>query len=1503
MMQQSLPNNKFIEAIKAVGSRQPLLHPFSKDEIPIEIGYVNLRIVSQDAQANGGPDVYVDVKNIFNPTADTSAISDNLQKVIVYGQPGTGKSILCHHIASQWSSKDKLWNDRYTGVIWLTFSEVANYDFKETEDTAELAHLTDVLDNIYFSKTVNSNTEAFLTDNPEKVLFILDGYDEAKDRLQNKKIASQVLKYIAKNFSMIITSRSAEVMIDHEAMVFDHVLENVGFTQDNIEHYIENHLSKEEREKLISLIDNNQEIRDIVSIPLNLYMLCKIWSKNYQVKEIQNVTDLYVEITEMLFKEAFIDIKPESRKGKEKEEDDESTQKSLIFAERQEAVKQIHEELALEVMKNNYSSIGDNLLNAKVDTIKKLHGIEDSEEEKLYDDVLNTKIIKIVKDKTSGQIVFPHHTFVEFFAAKAIVRYLSTGTSHDYKKVCDLVKEHKYNPYFEVVWLRTAGLLYQEYNRDRNKSDLKLQMFFDLIENEPRELIGIEHRIFLTKLLYECNNFHVAQNDSIVLNYLSQTYLQDDIIEEQGRVLKGNFDTSIKAQAILNLSKLSIKVDKIPKVISILEEGLRDNAVGINSLSALCLAYIYCKEIKDDEYFIYNIARKLRYGLSRLNHQDFKNKYDEQALKTVSVIFRQAILEIEKIQNSNEVTSSADSIQQLYDTKVISIIIESNFETSRIVFTAIAETICLTFFTRNVSNNNTELSMPSRIIANKLHKTYKDTLGYIEKTYLTLDQIVRKNPADLYEKILEIAQTPHTVLNWSKRQTGLLDLTLAIRLYSFSSISCNKHIRNRSDIWLEPIHEISFIKKNTNSLVLEQDVIVNPNVRKGLPERSLTKTTDQTNAVLKAIEQAFKTEKLTNPAINHYLYGTCLDVSGDGKTPKETRYFILRCIQGTSSIPYLPKKATELRAAAAVGDLEKVQQILQDEKTDVDDRDLETGNTALMLAVMGKHWDVMEYLIEKGADVSFGNYIGKTIIDMLCKSGIDNETMIYRYLLKKSLSNEIKLQSSITKATTNYVIANAQGREEILTQLAFSITDRDRSWEKDRDDAYEYRSNVENIQSVTIEDVQFQARGTDANSSLKARLHIYLRLFVRLSTGISKDYPSNDNCENTLLKLYEEIKILAQAHNFLKMLLILPSEENYRDIFFESIVSNFALLKVGEEYIIPSGYAGHSIYVAFYKLNKDKLLIRIDNRFESIHIPKTCIEQIEGKQQIKSYCLGVIDLNNECSQEHLKKYVKDLVNINKRFSEQSPIIYGFNLPNTIQYNNNLARNIVDTKKWPWHPVQQPSTNNCIISSYNMGISVRQGMDFFSWLIDQEWRLGPSYNIVAASSIFSKKIRQGGIPNDTVLINAVSQLAYSHSTLIEKFQKELNVAYTEVFIGIAVEQTLVELSGITTKQNGASFRKHDENTTKFNLRFTNEDELGKFISYYNDHYQSLIVSKDIELRNGWATVLMSTRILYEQVSYDIGKIEKLATEQNTFKSNSWSRREDFNNKDESNRRFK
>ena len=86
---------------------------------------------------------------------------------------------------------------------------------------------------------------------------------------------------------------------------------------------------------------------------------------------------------------------------------------------------------------------------------------------------------------------FVHLTFQEFFAA----RYLTRQVARERASFRTLLMQHKYNRRYEKVWMFFAGLLLKVE---------ELEFFFGLLDDEPRDLVGVQHIWLFMHCLSEC---------------------------------------------------------------------------------------------------------------------------------------------------------------------------------------------------------------------------------------------------------------------------------------------------------------------------------------------------------------------------------------------------------------------------------------------------------------------------------------------------------------------------------------------------------------------------------------------------------------------------------------------------------------------------------------------------------------------------------------------------------------------------------------------------------------------------------------------------------------------------------------------------------------------------------------------------------------------------------------------------------------------------------------
>ncbi|CAF0783626.1 unnamed protein product [Adineta steineri] len=289
---------------------------------PIDQSYINLAIVEtkdqqekekklRDSQHNDaiieafenihGTKTPIDVKDIFK------TCKDKRRNVLVFGRAGIGKSTFCRYIAYQWA----------TGIIWQKYELIALIPLRSlTADRYPILpaganySLIVILRKECFSfdQYLSEKDETQLQDqfHNSRILWLLDGYDEIVQNVPTY-LKSLLNDQLLKTPHHIITSRPYMNTLSHSVQ-----LEITGFTDDNISKYVKQFLDQVENEaqnlsgedkKILSFLKRNPRIHGIAHIPINLELICSVWSNTHWPEteiETLTMTGLYDEITEWI---------------------------------------------------------------------------------------------------------------------------------------------------------------------------------------------------------------------------------------------------------------------------------------------------------------------------------------------------------------------------------------------------------------------------------------------------------------------------------------------------------------------------------------------------------------------------------------------------------------------------------------------------------------------------------------------------------------------------------------------------------------------------------------------------------------------------------------------------------------------------------------------------------------------------------------------------------------------------------------------------------------------------------------------------------------------------------------------------------------------------------------------------------------------------------------------------------------------------------------------------
>ena len=229
--------------------------------------------------------------------------------VLIEGEPGMGKTTYSQKLVFDWASKQcRDWDETFPRIDVLLFLRCRGIK-SSIRDAIE-----DQILPVEIKPEEKEMFYQFLTENPSKVLLVLDGLDEA-DPQKLEMYLNLIQKKQLPGCYIVLTSR-------HEAgskarPYTDTLLEIVGFTRDDAKCFIRKYFQHAEHlaEKLISKIyhrclqflfdedegkykyhsDNGKDLRELTKNPLNTLLLCVLF-EDLEGTLPTNRTQLYVEI-------------------------------------------------------------------------------------------------------------------------------------------------------------------------------------------------------------------------------------------------------------------------------------------------------------------------------------------------------------------------------------------------------------------------------------------------------------------------------------------------------------------------------------------------------------------------------------------------------------------------------------------------------------------------------------------------------------------------------------------------------------------------------------------------------------------------------------------------------------------------------------------------------------------------------------------------------------------------------------------------------------------------------------------------------------------------------------------------------------------------------------------------------------------------------------------------------------------------------------------------------
>ncbi|OTA03630.1 hypothetical protein A9Z42_0041340 [Trichoderma parareesei] len=433
-------------------------------------------------------------------------------RILIRGQAGVGKTTLCKKMVYDFLYRD-MWAEAIERVIWIPLRQIKSSLVSGGQSIANL--LSGPLPDTEKAGdgTLGEALDRSFRDDPSRTLFILDGFDEVFRELFTP--GNELLRKLINVPRVIITARPRGV--NRELFQDIHLeLEIIGFYPIQVKEYVEKHAGDHATE-VHSFIERHPVVAGLARIPIQLDAICYSMMAGMLDgnRPPETMTELYHAIETSLWHKD-VEMLEKRREGS-----DELVLKHEAQASYPDDVRRLCQAEINALQALSFTGLFNSIVEFDPAFLRSFHDVQGNITSHLSTPKAQpwfTDLDKLSILRTSDGPLTPatrsyhflHLTIQELLAAQFFVHHWVLRKDlmvFDYKGKDTapigteaFLLRKKYNPSYDVFWSFVSGII--QLQRDERA----LCRFFQVMEQEPRDLLGPAHLRLAMHCLAEVNS-------------------------------------------------------------------------------------------------------------------------------------------------------------------------------------------------------------------------------------------------------------------------------------------------------------------------------------------------------------------------------------------------------------------------------------------------------------------------------------------------------------------------------------------------------------------------------------------------------------------------------------------------------------------------------------------------------------------------------------------------------------------------------------------------------------------------------------------------------------------------------------------------------------------------------------------------------------------------------------------------------------------------------------